>query len=207
VAPTRIAPVVACVTVLAMLAGPAGGVSARDASAVLGSQEPSLQGYLARMSWPVTQSVLHATALRASISGWIHPGDPPFLGQIAQACRKFREVETHRSLVQVDPPQKLRARHEALARAYAHMRRRCNDARVTVLAVAAASAKAAKSGSTADRAAFDKAAAFSRTSLREFRDGTLRRFSKTVNRWRTAVLHYSAALGVPAPSWLTKLAH
>lgn len=197
--------IVAGFATLIVMTATASGASSRVALERSPSGNPSLQTYLSMMSWPMRQSVLHAQTLSDRTIDWIHGGDPPVLREIAQACRKLREVEARRGVLRVAAPEALNAKHRTMARAYSNARTGCKSIRSTALAVDAALERAALSGNAADQSAAAKAAARSRALFLEFRRTTVRRFLESVDSWRAATLRYAAAIGVPVPLWLKSL--
>jgi hypothetical protein len=169
------------------------------------SSEPAMRAYLAQMYWPVRLSSLRAHTLAQNIPNWIKAGDTPYLGEIAQSCRRFREIEAERPLLQVASPARLRAQHAALVNAYIHMRQDCRGARATALAARRAIYRAASTGSVVDRAAANKAVKEARQSLAAFDRTTVSSLDARLSAWRSAVLRVERAAGAVAPAWVQRL--
>ena len=168
-------------------------------------ERASLRHYMSGMSWPVRASVLRSNTAGVAIRGWLGPGDPPFLGEIAAACKSLRAVEGLGHLLRVTPPQHLKGNHGDLARAYTQVRAGCQAARITTLDVRAAIDRSFRTRSAADKAASERAEATSRQSLARFASTTLRSFTHAVATWRLALLKYAAHLDVRPPEWLKVL--
>jgi hypothetical protein len=169
------------------------------------AEKASLKHYLSAMSWPVRASLLRAQFVTASIDGFLDPGDPPFLRQVAIGCRELRALEARGRLLRISAPARLKARQRNLLHTYSAMRRGCKRASESALTLLAAMQRFYETGSDADKAAMERADRAAHTTLRRFEGRELRSFFEAVRTWRSAALRYAGALGVPKPKWLTAL--
>jgi hypothetical protein len=170
------------------------GVVVGQAARADTTKRSQLDRYLSGMSWPLRASVLRAMSASRAIDGVVTYGDPPFLGQVAIACERFRDVEAVGArrgvgaILRIAPPAPVALNHARLSRAYAEARVGC--ARAQRLA----------------RAALRKAdSAPVRVQLRAFGRITLRDFFNTVRAWRSAMLREAAAIQLQPPGWLRSL--
>jgi hypothetical protein len=167
--------------------------------------DQSLRMYPAQMSWPARASLGRARSVENAIDGFFYPCDPPFLGQIAADCRKFREVEPRGHLLRITPPTELQARHRALAQAYAELRGACRGARLAALRLRAAIDSFYRTRSAANKAALRRSDTRARRLFVQLGRTGIPTFVQAVRSWRVAALGYAAARGVPAPTWLREL--
>ena len=168
----------------------------------------TFERYLAAMSWPVRASTGRAQSVSDAIKGSVSPGDPPFLGMVAEGCDKFRDVEEVGrttgvgAMLLVAPPSSLAKAHAILARAYSAARAGCVRARDVALALRRALGRLGINPSEDELArvrgpALRKLVDFDRTKLRPFKGA--------VRAWRAAALRHAAAVGVKPPDWLKSL--
>ena len=179
-----ISAVVLTVGLSAAAAGPVGGAS------VL--QEATLAKYLSSASWPVRASSMRVHTVADRINLWLAHGDPPYLGEIAAACSNVLALNSDRrgNLAKLTAPAPLQAAHVRLSRAHSKVEAGCTKAR----------AIAVRARDAADSLAGERA----RQYFHQFAP-TLRSFSQTVARWRSAVLAYASTLRVSPPAWLRQL--
>ena len=183
-------------------------VPALPAGAAREARGLTFERYLAAMSWPVRASTGRAQSVSDAIKGAVSPGDPPFLGMVAEGCDKFRDVEAvgRRTgvgaiLLVVSPPPLAKA-HATLARAYSAVRAGCLRARDVALALRRALGRLGINPSDDELArvrgpALKELVDFDRTKLRAFK--------VAVRAWRAAALRHAAAVGVEPPDWLKSL--
>jgi hypothetical protein len=208
---------------LAALAAAFTAVSAADASRVMTGQplttaqatapvkrgadpgnakaKASLRSYFSSISRPLRLSLLWAVAVTNSIDGFLDHNDPPFLGQIARGCQRFRGAEVYRPFLRITAPSRLKVAHRGLLRAYVATRRSCERTSTTARTLAAAIDRFSATGSAEDKAALQRADAFARRTL-PFEKNMLGSFTKAVWIWRSAALRYAALVGAPVPEWL-----
>jgi hypothetical protein len=159
-------------------------------------QSASLDTYLASISWPVRLSVQRVNRVRTLIDGWIAQGDPPYLGEIAQECRKVRSLRAG-TFAAIVPPAELRTFHGRLASAFVRAHARCK----TVRRLALAARDEVRGPNDPPSATLIRA----RHELRRFVDTTLEGFDLEVHAWRMAVLHYASTHALSAPEWVKLL--
>ena len=195
-------------------------VSAAAAAPVTGAsdtQEATLAKYLSSASWTVRAASLRTNTVAEGLT-WLDIGDPPYLGGIAGACRNVMALsnDTRGTLARLDAPAQLQTRHLRLLRAYSNVRAGCTEARAVALRARDAGDRRA---GEIRKQVNDRDAAFglilrdipklpewqrARQYFHQF-SPTLRSFSQTVARWRSAVLAYSSTLRVPPPVWVSQL--
>jgi hypothetical protein len=173
-----------------------------------GSERAALERYLAGMSWPLRAATGRAQRVHDAIRGAVSPGDPPFLGMVAESCRKLRDVENVGrargvgAILRAVPPRALAATHRALVRTYVDVRAGCNRARVVALAARRALEDLGPNPteqelSRATKAALEELVRFDRTKLRPFK--------QAVRVWRVAVQQDAKAVGLEPPDWIGRL--
>jgi hypothetical protein len=145
-------------------------------------------------------------------------GDPPFLGEVAGACRNIMALnnDTRGTLARLRAPAPLQTTNLRLLRAYSNVRTGCTEARAVALRARDVGERLAgeirKQVGDRDEALdliFRETGKMpewqrARQYFHEFAP-TLRSFSQTVARWRSAVLAYSSTLRVQPPVWVTQL--
>jgi hypothetical protein len=166
---------------------------------------PAVHAYLAHMYWPVSLSSLRAKTLAKNIPEWMAAGDPPYLREIAQSCRRFREMEGQRPLLSVTAPAPLQREHRLLVSAYSQMRQECTNVRAIALATYAAGERAARTGTADDERKAAEVGATARKSLGAFARTTVRGFEGRLSAWRLAAIITAKKAGSPVPGWLRGL--
>jgi hypothetical protein len=193
-------------------------VAAAPVTGASDAQEVTLAKYLSSASWPVRAASLRVNTVSDRIDFLFAYGDSPVLGGIAGACRNVMAVnnDTRGTLARLRAPAPLQTAQLRLWRAYSKVESGCKEARALALRARDAGDRLARAirKQVPDRqAAFDLILRETgkmpemqrlRQYLRQFAP-TLRSFSQTVARWRSAVLAYSSTLRVPPPVWVTQL--
>jgi hypothetical protein len=192
VARRSVAAVLLAAACLAAAAAPAAGAPA----------EGTLLTYVSSASWPVRASALRVHTVADRIDGWLNQGDPPYLGQIAGACRNVLALrsDTRGTLAALTPPAPLQRAHVRLSRAYATVAAGCATARQLALRARDAVDHAASFRDPGTLSEWQRA----RSYMRAFAP-TLRSFAAAVFRWRVDVLAGYSALGAPPPRWVREL--
>jgi hypothetical protein len=177
------------------------GVAAAPALGASASDRTAFAQYVSSASWPVRAASLRINTASSRISDWLAMGDPPYLGEIAGACRNVLALAGDRrgSLAQLRAPARLETPHLRLVRAYEKVRAGCAHARALTIR-----ARDAVNTEPIDSEKTRLASARARRYVRLFLP-VLQSFSHTVVGWRTAVLGYASTLGVKPPAWVAQL--